>query len=143
MPPGPPYRALLLPVLAVLVPSIFIVMLASWWLALRHEAVQLRGGAAAASSLVRLRASLLSDIGSEAEDLARGGTVARSGNAIQPTLSRDTVFFDEAGQVLSVDGIPPPAALPETSKRRAADLLAHGPRRSSAGGPRSPAAAAN
>ena len=115
---GLPVRALVLPALAVLVPSAFIVVLASTWLTLAHETTRLRSSEAAASALVRLRSDLLASIAAEADRAAR--------EAQSPILLHDIVFFDDAWRVAG------PAAMVERAPasgditRKAGGLLAQG-----------------
>ena len=113
-----PVRALVLPALAVLVPSAFIVVLASRWLTLEQETARLRSSEAAASALARLRSDLLAAIAAEADRAAR--------EAQAPVLLHDVVFFDDAGRVAG------PAAMVERAPasgditRQRGGLLAQG-----------------
>lgn len=121
-----PYRALVLPILAVLVPSIFIIVLTSWWLTLEHETAQLRSSEAATSSLGQLRTDFLSAVATEAARLESG--LKPNATEIRPssTLVADAAFFDQLGAPLGPDATTGDRDAAPDVRRRAEQLLAEG-----------------
>ncbi len=127
MTPNRLFRAFALPALAILVPSVFIAVLASAWLSLEREAARLRGAEAAAGALQELRQSLLKLVVEAGRDvwprLHDQPQATPETDSAWPAMVAEAFVFEETGHLAPRRGAGEATA---ASGARAAALLANG-----------------
>jgi len=124
-----PYRALVLPALAVLVPSAFTAVLAFQWLAVRREADELRGEGAATVALRELREDLKATLARSADQLLprlrNDPHALPDGDSAWPAIVAEAFLFDANNRL---SGRSSSIATTDSSSERAAALLESGVR---------------